>query len=180
MSAPSAAPSARCFVGRGDELARLHAALADVRTGRGRCVLIAGDAGIGKTCLVEAVLAELPPSRVLWGRCHETGGAPAYWPWTQVLRSHLRRHGAEVVRRQAGAGAADVARLVPGIGAPAAQADDDSEAARFRLFDAFTCLLQAAGRDEPLAVALDDLLRARSHPSDRLGDLTPMNIVRHD
>ena len=27
--------------------------------------------------------------QVLWGRCWEGDGAPAYWPWIQVIRSFL-------------------------------------------------------------------------------------------
>jgi len=98
------------FVGRQAEaalLARHHAAATD---GSGRIVLITGEAGIGKTRIVEEVLGAAGTSRVAWGRCHEGGGAPAFWPWTEALRpvmeQRIRAHtdGARLVERFAALG----------------------------------------------------------------------------
>jgi predicted ATPase len=50
---------------------------------------VSGEAGIGKTRLAEQ-LADYAGSRgveVLWSRCWEGGGAPAYWPWIQIIRA---------------------------------------------------------------------------------------------
>ena len=57
--------------------------------GRGRLFLISGEPGIGKTWLADEVARHAAERgmRVAWGRCWEGGGAPAYWPWVQVLRS---------------------------------------------------------------------------------------------
>lgn len=70
------------FVGRERELAELRAGLQDALGGHGRLFLISGDPGIGKTCLMEQVSQEASEHgvRVVWGRCWEGGGAPAYWP----------------------------------------------------------------------------------------------------
>ena len=55
---------------RSDDLALLRNELAAVTdTGRGRLVLIAGEAGIGKTSLVRAFCSELDKLRVLSGAC---------------------------------------------------------------------------------------------------------------
>src|SRR5688500_20409635 len=79
------------FVGRGPERALIAARLADADAGRGGVVLIAGEPGIGKTRLAEAATATATTAgwRAHWGRCYEDDGAPAFWPWTQILRSHL-------------------------------------------------------------------------------------------
>jgi hypothetical protein len=72
------------LIGRGDELGELTAHTLGVRTGT---VLVAGEAGIGKSSLV-AALAELAAERgwcVAWGRCPEMEGAPPLWPWREVL-----------------------------------------------------------------------------------------------
>ena len=63
--------------------------LDDARGGEGRLVLCVGEAGIGKTRLAQefAGNALASGSAVAWGRCVETEGAPAYWPWRQILRS---------------------------------------------------------------------------------------------
>ncbi len=50
-------------------LATLAATADAAAAGRGRCVLVAGEAGIGKTSLARRVAASLPGWRVLWGGC---------------------------------------------------------------------------------------------------------------
>jgi DNA-binding CsgD family transcriptional regulator/tetratricopeptide (TPR) repeat protein len=56
---------------RADELGTLHGCAADVAaSGRGRIVLVFGEAGIGKTALLRQFREELPPRvTVLWGTC---------------------------------------------------------------------------------------------------------------
>lgn len=56
------------------ELAALAALLGEIATGHGRIALVTGEAGIGKTSLVERFLAQAreqrhSPTRVLWGAC---------------------------------------------------------------------------------------------------------------
>lgn len=80
----------RALLGRNEELRELEAVLADVAMQRGRVVLLTGEAGVGKTCLVEemARLAAAEGFVVGWGRCSPTDMPPS-WPWIQVLRSLL-------------------------------------------------------------------------------------------
>jgi len=54
---------------RDDALDALREASANTRTGAGRLVLVAGEAGIGKTAVVRAFCAELTDAHVLWGAC---------------------------------------------------------------------------------------------------------------
>src|SRR6187399_2847245 len=80
------------FVGRVSKLGELRRGLADARAGRGRLFLLVGEAGIGKTRLADELASSSTGEqgmRVLWGRCWESGGAPAYWPWVQALRSYV-------------------------------------------------------------------------------------------
>lgn len=148
-------------VGRERERATLAAALEQAASGRGGCVLLAGDAGIGKTTLVRAATAHLPAERVLWGRCHEASGAPAFWPWVQVLREYLRDRPLAELLPELGPGASDLARMVPALrerlpDVPAPPAMDPDEA-RFLLFDAVSGLLRRASQRAPLVIALEDL-----------------------
>ncbi|MGN9845745.1 BTAD domain-containing putative transcriptional regulator [Nonomuraea sp. H19] len=85
--APAPVPATSTLVGRSGQLAVLERRLAETRGGRGGVVLIAGEAGIGKSRLaqVAAELAQARGFRVAWGRCVE-GTAPAFWPWTQIIR----------------------------------------------------------------------------------------------
>src|SRR6185369_11252478 len=109
-----ASATSRVFVGRRRELAALRVGLDDAVGGRGRFFLVVGEAGIGKTRLVEELAREVTDRGgiALWGRCWEGAGAPPYWPWTQVLRAYLRAAGGERPTL-AGPGAAYLAQLVP-------------------------------------------------------------------
>jgi eukaryotic-like serine/threonine-protein kinase len=147
------------FVGRETEQRFLAAELGRACAGQGRVVLLSGDNGIGKTSLALALssLARGSGAFVLWGHCDETHGAPAYWPWTEILRGYVAAVGAAVAREDLEAGAAAVARLVPALGA---DASDSGEITRFHLFDGVTQFLARAARRRPLVLVLDDLHQA--------------------
>src|SRR5215216_3316427 len=150
------------FVGRERELEPLREAVDAALAGRGSLQLLLGEPGIGKTRAAEevATYARVSGARVYWGRCREDEGAPAYWPWVQAIRSYARDADPVALAWQLGAGAAEVAQLIPEV---AEKLDiepakgTDSEEARFRLFDSVTSLLLAAARDRPIMIVLDDL-----------------------
>jgi len=151
------------FIGRRQELRSLEQQLAAALAGTARIVLVAGEPGIGKTRIADevATLAVERGVRVLWGRCHEGAGAPAFWPWVQIFRAYLRDGDTEAIRQQMGAGAVEIAQIVPEIrdrlpDLPA-PAPLEPEQARFRLFDAIGGFLQRAGESLPLVLILDDL-----------------------
>jgi predicted ATPase len=152
------------FVGRRRELTELLAGLEDALEGHGRLFLLAGEAGIGKSRLADELASKARElgAMVLWGRCWEAGGAPAYWPWVQSIRSYLRNAGPQTVRSQMAAGAADIAQMLPEVRGlfpdlPRPAATVDPEAARFRLFDAVTSFLRSAAEAQPLVLVIDDL-----------------------
>jgi DNA-binding SARP family transcriptional activator len=173
LAPPPAQPRAedqRTFVGRELELEELLAGLEGALAGRGSLCLIAGEPGIGKSRLTEelASRARERGAEVLVGRCWEAGGAPAYWPWMQALRACVQARAPEQLRGELGAGAPDLAQLVPDLRAlfpdlPEREAPD-SESARFRLFDAVGSFLTAAARSRPLVLTLDDM-HAADEPS---------------
>ena len=157
---PKAAP---VLVGRDGELAELLAGLDDAASGSGRLFLLAGDPGIGKSRLAGEAAARARDRgiKVVWGRCWEAGGAPAYWPWVQALRALVRGVGSEELRSQLGAGApfvaqivAEVAEILPDVRPPPPMG---AEGARFRLFDAVAAFLRNAAAGQPLVLVLDDL-----------------------
>src|SRR5215813_7527016 len=139
---PVAGPTSRPFVGRVAEREVLAAHVAAARQGNGRVVLVSGEPGIGKTRLVEAAVADIAPDRVLWGRCQDIEGAPAFWPWIQALRAYVRATPPGRLRIELGDDGVQLARLVPSIRArcpditTATDETLDPETARFRLFDA--------------------------------------------
>jgi tetratricopeptide (TPR) repeat protein len=84
-------PGEHVLVGRDAQLAAVGAAVRTGAAGRGRVVLVAGEPGIGKTRLAEEVAQQAAAEgvRVAWGRCYEGEGAPAFWPWVQMVRQLL-------------------------------------------------------------------------------------------
>ena len=103
------------FVGRQREMERLKVTLEDVFAGHDRLVMLAGEPGIGKTRTAQelASRAESLGAQVLWGRCYEEEGTPPYWPWVQPIRSYVQLHEAGELRSIMGAGASDIAEIVP-------------------------------------------------------------------
>ena len=151
------------FVGRERELRELRTGVGQAFGGRGCLFLISGEPGIGKSRLVEQLAREarLRGAAVLLGRCWEAGGAPAYWPWVQALRAHVRGNDLEALHSQLGRGAAVLAQILPELnelyGELPTPPSSDPEGARFRLFEAITSFLRAASLTRPLVLVLDDL-----------------------
>jgi tetratricopeptide (TPR) repeat protein len=161
--------SHNAFVGRERELAELRAGLDDATAGRGCLFLISGEPGIGKTRLAEEISndASARGMLVVWGRCWEGGGAPAYWPIIQMLRTCIDDRDGEQLKALLGSGASEIARLIPELklslpSLEETKATTDSESARFRLFDAVATLLKNVARNKPLLIVIDDL-----HDSDQ-------------
>ena len=137
------------FVGRADGLATIEAAVAGASHGRGSLVLIAGEAGIGKTRLAdEALRLGAEGQLVLWGSCSDGDGAPPFWPWTEALRPLIG-----VVAMPP-----EIVALLPGL-APegATRPDEVADEIRFRAFNLVADLLDDVGRRRPVTVVLDDL-----------------------
>jgi len=85
--------------GRGAELAQLHNVLEKARNRERQTVFLTGAAGIGKTAIVEAFLADvakLPHVVTAWGQCIEHYGAgESYLPVLEALHRLCRTAGGE-------------------------------------------------------------------------------------
>lgn len=78
------------FVGRALEKARLQSCINSVMDGRGSLMLAGGEAGVGKTTLLQEVIAAADGCLTVIGRCPGPGETPAYGPWLEVI-DRLRR-----------------------------------------------------------------------------------------
>ena len=143
------------FVGRTAELGELARRFDAALAGEASVVLVAGEPGIGKTGLVAELgrLAGAHGTPVLWGRCTDDDGAPAYRPWRQVLRAWR----AADPDGPAAADPDDLAALAPLLGSAGGDSAGAGAEARLVLFDAAARVLTAAAARTGLLVALDDL-----------------------
>jgi DNA-binding CsgD family transcriptional regulator/tetratricopeptide (TPR) repeat protein len=147
--------TSRVLVGRRAELGELSAALDAATTGAGGLVLVDGEAGIGKSRLIDefAASARDHGAGVLAGSCLPFADAVPYAPFVQIL-GHLSAG-------ESGAG-----------GVPAAADPTD----RFRFFAWVADHLVAASQTHPLVVVVEDLQWADESTGDLL--LFVANAVR--
>jgi predicted ATPase len=163
MPATSTAKPVAPLVGRADHVARLRATLLAAREGHGRTLMLAGEAGIGKTRLAEeaATIAVAHGFTVLWGRSGEGEHHLPYVPIIEALRGYTRGRPPRALRRELQDAHALVALLPElaggslGLAPPPPLVERPAE--RFRLWTAVMALLAAAAESRPLLLILDDL-----------------------
>ncbi|WJK42566.1 AAA family ATPase [Solwaraspora sp. WMMA2056] len=137
------------LIGRDHPAAMLRAQVVRTLDSHGGLALVAGDAGIGKTSLVSSVVkqARRDGALVLSGACWDSGSAPGFWPWIQVVRG-LRRSGTTAEWESARA-ESDALSVLLGEAPPVA--------ADFRLYDAVASALVAVCQHRPVVIVLEDL-----------------------
>ncbi|GII03065.1 helix-turn-helix transcriptional regulator [Planobispora takensis] len=147
------------FVGREAELAGLGEAFEQARKKAAAAVLLGGEAGVGKTRLINcfAERAAADGAHVLAGGCVELSAEGlAYAPFTAAIRQLVREQGAEEVAALLPEGAArDLARLLPEFGEPSG--DVESETARARLFEQILTLLERLAERRPVILLIEDI-----------------------
>jgi hypothetical protein len=147
------------LIGRESALAAASSVLDDARRGAGQFLMISGEAGIGKTAMLAALVSQAGPAPlVLRGFCWEGDGAPPYWPWSQVMQA-------------SGLPAADLSEagwlLLPASAPAEPMSAVAAGDARFRLFEAVARCFGRLAAGRPVLVVLDDLHWA-DEPSLRL------------
>ncbi|HEX5013455.1 MAG TPA: AAA family ATPase [Candidatus Limnocylindrales bacterium] len=167
------AVSSPVFVGRRRELDAIVASLAAAGAGHGALLLIAGEAGVGKTRLIEEALeaARAAGAAAAVGRCVELGasGLP-FAPIRMALRDLLGAAAVDGVTARTAA----LDALVPRAGPPAADADRiglGPDTSQTRAFEACLDALRDLGRLQPVLIAIEDIHWADPSTLDLLGYL---------
>src|SRR3954449_13537180 len=108
------------LVGRRAELDLLDEALATVRRGSGQVVVVSGDAGIGKSRLIEEFASRNDDALVVTGHCVDAStDALAYAPWSELLWWLIRAVDDDIVGEERAA----LSRLLPEIDVTHAPSD---------------------------------------------------------
>ncbi|WP_068277673.1 ATP-binding protein, partial [Aldersonia kunmingensis] len=157
IAANAVTEPAHALIGRLDELAILHDAVVTATSGSDAIILVEGPSGAGKTALLEEVTRRAHANghiRTLWGRCVEGEGAPAMWPWVQILGQALpdlsEGHRADLLDTELGRMVTAGATVIPPPFIP-------DVSARFRLFDQAADLLEGVTDHIPLLIVMDDV-----------------------
>ncbi len=159
---PSSLMHQEGFVGRHEAMKTLANELDRASESGLRCVLIGGEAGIGKTALLAAFAAELMSSAtatVAYGRCDETGAA--LQPFRTVLAACVEHAPTDMLTEHVARHGGELGRICPSLAlrvttTPSATASDDATE-RYLAFEAASDLLRRIASPRPLVVMLDDL-----------------------
>ena len=125
------------LIGREAELGRLDALLGESLGGRGHTVFLSGEAGVGKTALLQDFgrKARALGARVISGECTEIDARRPFGPFMEIARAANRVAELPVAPPDAGTAGVD----------------------RYRLHSAFTALLADLARERPIVIVIEDL-----------------------
>ncbi|WP_168627393.1 helix-turn-helix transcriptional regulator [Cryobacterium sp. BB307] len=148
--------SAPDMVGRQSELEALRAVFDEAAAGSTRVVLISGEAGIGKTRLLEELAAEVADeSDVIVTHCLDYGAVVVpYAPISGLLRELVESHGREAVDKAAGTGRRMLSEFIDGSKLSPTR---DDRMGVDRLNDAITTVLENLAASKPLVIVIEDL-----------------------
>lgn len=146
------------MVGRDAELGRLLERFSAAEHGEPAAVLLAGEAGIGKSrLLAEFVQRVGDRADVLLGRCVDLGAsALPYGPIVGILRALVAEKGADRVRELAGPGGRALALLLPELAEATDRVERDGVGPDL-LREAIVSVFEAAAAERPLVIAVEDL-----------------------
>lgn len=151
------------FVGRRAELDRITDAIRRAVQGHGGVVLVSGEAGVGKSRLVQEAetVARREGMLALVGRCLDTDAAPPYQPLVEQIEQALRTAPPEAVRAALGENAPELAKLVPELRqrypdmpSPVSMPPDQE---RHYLLHGCTAFIDRAARTQPMLLVFEDL-----------------------
>jgi predicted ATPase/class 3 adenylate cyclase len=160
------------LVDRTAELTKLKAGYENALTGRSSVVALQGEAGVGKTRLMQelGVYAQSRGAVVLSGSTFER--TLAYAPWIEMARQYVSQVPGELLRRMLGPRASELVKLVPDIVAkvgtipPSKPLGEQQD--KVRLYEAVTQFFISICTESPLLLLFDDMQWAEQSSLDLL------------
>jgi DNA-binding CsgD family transcriptional regulator/tetratricopeptide (TPR) repeat protein len=150
--------SSRRLVGRGCELDLLFELVRRAGAGHGGAVVVAGEAGIGKSRLVSefAQRAGEQGTRVLVGECVDLAEAELpYAPFVGALRAVVRDRNEPELAKLFGGARSELARLLPELGDSGPSVP--GPVGQTRLFELVLGVLSRLGDERPVALVIEDV-----------------------
>ncbi len=148
------------LIGRNAHLERLDRLARAARNGHGSTLLIAGEAGIGKSRLVAEARAQTG-MRVIQGHCFEPDRRLPFAPILDLLRSLFARVRPERIADLLGPTAPDIVKLVPELESivpqvqPISQLEPHQE--KHRLMRSMSSLLARLAAAAPTLIVIEDI-----------------------
>ena len=141
------------LVGRRQELSALTAALDRAGVGKPTGILLSGDAGVGKTRLINETVERAVAAgfTVLVGRCLDAAESLPYLPFTEIVGTLAVTHPELVTEHVA------LRHLLPGGWAAEQTNRDDRALGQLRVFDAVLSALDALSAAAPVLLVVEDL-----------------------
>ena len=154
------------MVGRETESKRIEGALASVPDGGAPPIVISGEAGMGKTRLIDESLAVVAGGiRVLRAECLALGSRIPYLPFAEILRSLVYQVPTPRLASIIGPARDDLVRLLPELAAatggdaheraPRRRGRDEFE--RLRLYESFLQVSERIAGEQPTVFVLEDV-----------------------
>ncbi|HYO39587.1 MAG TPA: BTAD domain-containing putative transcriptional regulator [Nocardioidaceae bacterium] len=168
------------IVGRTREMSVMESRL-DVLVSRatGSMLLLAGEPGVGKTTLLEALATRARERGVAVhrGRSPAATGGPPFWLWSQVIEALAARLTDDELRQAVAGAARPVAQLSHVVaeraGHPLPLTGDDAQALRFLLYEGVSIFIDRATGGRPTVITLDDIHWADIPSLELLSYVTP-------
>jgi DNA-binding SARP family transcriptional activator len=160
------------MVGRGPEIESLRLALEQAQDSGARVVIVSGEAGIGKTRLIQEFTAEACRHgiRVLSAFCHESEQPLPFRPWIDALRSERSPFVADLADHLTPAARSLLGRLFPEVSLPGEPTITTTDEHGL-LFEAMGEVIEALVCSKPLIIVLEDLHWADTMSTRLLGFL---------
>jgi predicted ATPase/class 3 adenylate cyclase len=160
------------LVGRTAELTKLKGAFESALANRSSLVTLQGEAGIGKTRLMQelGIDAQSKGAVVLAGSASEAG--LPYAPWVEAARQYVAQAPSELLRRMLGRNASEFVKLVPDIAVklgtipPSKPLGEQQDKIRF--YEAVTQFFISICTESPLVLLFDDMHSADQSSLDLL------------
>jgi class 3 adenylate cyclase len=148
------------LVGRADQLEALEDALLASNRGEGQVVVLAGEAGMGKSRLADELraVAQRAGTIVMEGSCSEAELALPYLPFLEAIGNYLSIADLDELRQRLGPFRRELAQLFPQVDPEAGHGDSgDPTQGRLRLFEALIALLRIPADEHGVLLIIEDI-----------------------